>query len=502
MTRALALFALIGVAAAGCASARQGRFKDQPIVWQVFIDGYMWNRLTDAVDPPSTGPARDTNALDEVPNSTWYENRIGLRDVTPEELARGADELGPPQLPLTIVHAKGSGNPGFFAEDSRGVRYLIKFDTAHNPEQQTAGDIIVNRLFWAIGYHVPSDHVFHFQRSELRIGEKMVGKLDDKDIDGLMAGAVRRDDGSIRAVASEFLPGKPRGGWPGKGRRSDDLNDTIPHQHRRVVRGLRVFSAWLGHTDIKPDNTLDMYVEQDGRHFLRHYLVDFGEALGGHQSEKDIAEIGWEYGFDWGSQAAAFVSFGLWVRDWEDQKETPWPSIGYFGADQFDPDGWRERYPYEPFFYIDRSDEYWAAKIVMRFDRAHIEAAVAEGMLTNPKAAAYLVDTLVARRDKIGAAYLDDVTPLDEFAITAGKLCATDLGRKYGLANDGVVEQLGAPGARYAVGSDSRVCIPLAADDDYRVLRVRIRRTNGTTPPMQIHYKGGNAARILGIVRE
>ena len=43
---------------------------------------------------------------------------------------------------------------------------------------------------------------------------------------------------------------------------------------RLTTRGLRVFGAWLNHTDMKDDNALDMYV---GGH-LEHYLVDFGEA--------------------------------------------------------------------------------------------------------------------------------------------------------------------------------------------------------------------------------
>ncbi|NIW47138.1 MAG: hypothetical protein GWN30_21030, partial [Gammaproteobacteria bacterium] len=58
-----------------------------------------------------------------------------------------------------------------------------------------------------------------------------------------------------------------------KGIRDDDLNDVIPHQHRRELRGLRVVAAWLNHFDTKANNTLDVYVE-DG--YVRHYLIDFG----------------------------------------------------------------------------------------------------------------------------------------------------------------------------------------------------------------------------------
>ena len=38
--------------------------------------------------------AQNTNTLGEVPDSSWFTNRIGIRDMTPEELARGADRTG------------------------------------------------------------------------------------------------------------------------------------------------------------------------------------------------------------------------------------------------------------------------------------------------------------------------------------------------------------------------------------------------------------------------
>ena len=513
---------ILAVLLAACAGpATGGRFRDQPVVQRsddrrpipvpterefyglsYLADALVFDPIVQTVDRPRQAPAADTNALDELPDSTWFVNRIGVRAVSPAEAARGPDTVGPPEPPYQIVKPKrGGGNPGFIVSDARGVRYLVKFDTLDNPEQQTGSNVVVNRIFWTLGYHVPADHVVYFRRDQLQLTAEIRRKygITDREVDDMLAAASRRG-AAIRATASQLLDGIPRGGWPRTGVRGDDANDRVAHERRRALRGLRVFAAWLGHTDMKEDNTLDMYVGEPGRGHLVHYLVDFGEALGGHQSEKSQLQVGWEYGWDWGAQTKALVAFGLWKRPWEGQTETPWKSVGYFGASHFDPRGWRERYPYDPFQHMDRADAYWAAKLVMRFDRPMIEAIVAAGQFSEPGAARYLVDTLMARRAKIGAAYLDAVTPLDRIEIRDGSLCAVDLARAYGVRRDGAVIIDGVDG-EHPVAADGRVCVPLPAGDGYRVLRVRIRSTRGVTPALEVHVRGGAEPRLLGLVR-
>jgi hypothetical protein len=256
---------------------------------------------------------------------------------------------------------------------------------------------------------------------------------------------------------------------------------------------------------MKEDNTLDMYVNEGGRRFLRHYLIDFGEALGGHAAEKGRYEDGFEHYWDWERQSRAFVSFGLWKRPWEDVKDTPWPSIGPFVAEPFDPRYWREAYPYWPYFETDEADAFWGAKLVMRFDRPLLEAIVKKGQLSDPQAAAYLVDTLLARRDKIGHAYLEALTPLDDFTIAPESLCAVDLGVAYGLAKQGVVEALTGNNdvaTRHTVDRSGRVCIPVREHGRYAVYRLRVVRGKKALPPMQVHFKTGPGRRILGLIRQ
>lgn len=455
-------------------------------------------------DPPKRGPAQDINAMEEVPDSTWFQNRIGVRTVTPEEAAQGPDTRGPPRGPYEIVDGKtGGNNPGFIVEDARGIRYLLKFDTAANPEQQTGTDAVVSRIFWTLGYYVPADHLIYLRRDELHASAAALERsgLDATAIESVLAPATRRADGQIRASASELITGIPKGGWRATGVRGDDPNDRVKHENRRVLRGLKVFAAWLGHTDIKEDNTLDVYVGKPGQGYLVHYLIDFGEAFGGHQSEKNQLQVGWEYAWDYKAQFKALFAFGLWKRAWEDQRPTPWKSVGYFAAEHFEPQRWHERFPYEPFRSTDRTDEFWAARLIMRFDRPLLEALVATGQFTEPGAAPYLVDTLLARRTKIGAAYLDGVTPLDDIAVRDGQLCGVDLSRAHGIRSDGdlVIETVPHP-----IAPDGTVCAPLSAPAlaaGYHIARVHIRGARVTTPELEIHYVGGPSPRVLGLVR-
>jgi hypothetical protein len=506
------------------------RFRDAPVVWYVddeqdiaepekrdfshieyFVDILGFDRLQRTLRLPDLEHAHNVNAIDEVPNSTWFTNRIGVRPVSPAEAALGPVRDGPPEPPLVITSGKTGGrNPGFLAKDATGRTFIIKFDREANPGMQSGTNQIVNRIFWAIGYNVPQDTLVHVRPADVEIGPKAeitppVGKkrrMTKGDLAKIFTEAPARQDGTFRATASQFLDGKPLGGPPAKGTRRDDPNDTVRHEHRRELRGLRVFAAWLSHTDMKEDNLLDMFVEENGRHFVRHYFVDFGEALGAHRAETGRMDDGWEFVVDWEKNMLALVALGLWVRPYEREKTTPWREIGAFTSDMFDPERWREAYPFWPFFEMTPADAYWAAKIVMRFDRPVLEAIVAEAEFRR-EPSEYLVDTLLERAQKIGRAYIESVTALDWFRFEDGRLCAHDLGIVYDLADGGVVEVM--QGRRvvqaHVIGSDGEVCLSLPAGERYRVLRMRVRRGHSVRPVMQVHVATTGEPRVLGLLR-
>jgi hypothetical protein len=513
----------------GCASSP--RFRDAPPIWRVdddqniaepadreydpkeyFANIFVIKRIDRLLQIKDEELAHNLNSLEEVPDSSWFNNRIGVRVMSPEEAARASNTGGPPRPPLSVIGGKvGGGNPGFLIKDASDRKFLVKFDTQQNPELQTSVGVIVNRIFWAAGYNVPSDHVFEFRKEALGIApgatytDPQLRKIpfDRAKLDYVLFTAPRQEDGSYRAFASQLLEGKPKGGFSPDGQRGDDANDRVRHEHRRELRGMRVLAAWVNHADMKEDNTLDMYVSEGGRRYLKHYLLDFGEAMDGHGAEKGRREEGFENFIDWGMQTKAMFAFGLWKRPWEQLENTPWPSIGSFSPTPFDPFSWREAYPFWPFAEMDLSDGYWGAKIVMRFDRPILEAIVAEGKLSEPRAARYLVDTLLARRDAIGRAYLNAVSALDEFTLTSEQLCMTDLALHYGFASAGRVEWLNGSKvtASRALNADGRVCVRAPRNDDYTVYRMRVVRGDSTRPPLELHFKAGAQPRILGIVR-
>ena len=527
MIAKLTRMAALGVLLSSCASYSQ--FKTDSPVWrvndtkniaepeeneflvlQVAADIIAMRRLERVLEVRSDKPAANTNSLDEVPDSSWFTNRIGVRAVLPRELATGGENSGPPVLPLTITSAKvGGTNPGFFAKDKTGRKFVIKFDPLSGLEMQTAASVIGNRLFWAFGYNVPNDQIFDMRRSDVSIDPKatMTDSLKHKEpftekaLDAILALAPQRPDGTYRASSSEFVKGTPKGGFPAEGTRSDDPNDTIPHEHRRELRGLRVFAAWLDHTDMKEDNGLDVYVEENGRHFLRHYLIDFGEILGAHSAEKGRKEDGFEHYWDWNRQPKAFFALGFWKRPWEDRKPTSgWTSVAPIPTEAFDPDGWREAYPYWPFFETDAADSFWAAKIIMRFTDEHLQAVVDAGQISDPEARKYLLDALKVRKEKIGRAYIEGVTPLDEITVSLSGLCATDLGTKYKLAHGGNVERLDGEGRvieTRVIGNDGHVCLSVPTRP-YEIARLRITRGTESKPPMQVHTRDG---KLVGIIR-
>ena len=391
-------------------------------------------------------PAENVNTLGEVPDSSWFSNRMGKKVMTIEELVRGPNQrAGPDQSkPWAVIGMKSQGiTPGFTIRDGRKDTYFIKFDPPHHPQLSTSTEVISTKFFHAFGYHVPENYLAHIQRRDLVIGslegecsrdcaiqghehrwptlvdeEGKERPVRDSDIDKVFKKAFQDASGRTPVVASYRLKGKPVGPFKYFGVRSDDPNDIFPHQNRRELRGLRVFASWLNHDDSRSINSLDMYVGEPGEGYLKHYLMDFGSCLGSGSVRFQSRRAGNEYMFEWAPGIKSGLTLGLWDRPWRHVKYPNYSATGRFEADFFEPQNWKPEYPNPAFDRMQVQDAFWATRILVRFTDEMIRAIVKEGRIEEAEAERYLVETLIKRRDKIVRHHLSQISPLDEFRIT------------------------------------------------------------------------------------
>ena len=122
----------------------------------------------------SFGPALNVNTLGEVPDSSWFTNRIGQRDMSVEDVLRGPNTVdGPARGHWLVTGRPDEGlTPKFTIRDQRGDTYMIKLDPASNPELPSSVELISTKLFHAIGYHVPQDFVVHFRLEDLAVAAR------------------------------------------------------------------------------------------------------------------------------------------------------------------------------------------------------------------------------------------------------------------------------------------------------------------------------------------
>jgi hypothetical protein len=344
--------------------------------------------------------------------STWWQPRIGFRRMTVTQMMHGPGPgIGPAAGPWTVTSAKNTGvTPGFQIKDSQGDKFLLKFDPPGYPEMATGADVIGSYLFWAAGYNVPENTIEVFRRQDLRLDPKAHYRdsrgrehpMTVAYLDEILKRVARRPDGTYRCVASRFLKGEPLGPFRYEDRRRDDPEDLIPHQLRREVRGLWAIAAWVNHADARAANTLDMWVDDGGRSFVRHYLIDFGSILGSSAlSWKRDYETGFQYYVDYGSIARQTATLGFHREKWENVVDPQIPAVGFIESRQFDPSDWRPDYPNPAFDERTPRDARWGARILTGFTDAHIRAAVEAAKYSNPDASDYLIHVLMERRDKL-----------------------------------------------------------------------------------------------------
>ncbi len=375
--------------------------------------------------------AQNLNTVDEVPDSNWFTNRIGTRAMTVDELLKGPDiTSGPAPGNWTIIAAKNDGvTPGFTVRDSTGQVWFIKFDPPGHRGMATGTEVVVTKLFWALGYYLPEVHIVTLQPDELAIDEGARitppsgnrRRFKQSDIRSMLRRAHREKDGSYRVIASKALDGKPVGGFRFYGTRSDDPNDVVPHEHRRELRAYGTFSAWVNHVDSKSINTLDTLIEHDGKSVVRHNLLDFGSTVGSAGVYPREPFEGSEYLVEGKKTLAGMPTFGFYIKDWRTIPLYRARSVGAFPKDHsdWDPEKWKPRYANSAFRSARLDDKFWAVRRLHHFTDEMLKTVPSVGRFDDPKSEEMLAKFLIDRRDAIVRRYLPAVNPIVDVQLTA-----------------------------------------------------------------------------------
>ena len=465
---------------------------------------------------PSSGSkirARSINTLGDPLEGAWWERRHYWKPLTAEQLRHGPDGTRPPSTTgkWTVTSGKSEGvTPGFVVKDATGTIYHIKFDSAEYPELSSAADQISGKIFHALGYHVPDNYIVEFPSSQLELApdaritgaQGLKRRMVQDDLSAILRRAARTSTGLYRATASRNLPGKPIGPYRYNGTRSDDVNDTTPHEHRRDLRGMRLAAAWVDHDDSRAINTLDIVAGVNGSRFVRHYQLDFGSTLGSASYKPNSPRSGGEYLFDWRNAFLQFITLGALVPDWARARYPNIPSIGRFESERFQPGKWVPEYPNPAFLNALPDDDFWMAKQIMALDDDNLREIVASARFSDPGASIYVTECLIRRRDKIGRYAFERVLPLDRFAVSGGRLVWQDLSAQYGFGGAGLIKLEwfdfnNATGAATPLPASTGSWLP-SGGGAYLLAQLTQRSAPSHTISVYLR-RGGNSAEIVGI---
>jgi hypothetical protein len=401
-----------------------------PLKIDLFVD-LTYNLFGRPGDPTANVRAQNVNTVDAVPDSSWFTNRIGHRPMTADEIAKGPTTTsGPAAGRWTVTASKTDGvTPGFTIKDANGQRWFLKFDPAGHRALATGPEVAVSKLFWALGYNVTENHIAYFRREQIVVGEGATFEpvsgtrrpMQAVDIDQLLEQVGREPNGSYRVIASKGVDGTPLGGFRFYDTRPDDPNDIVPHEHRRELRGLGVFAAWVNMVDSKAGNMLDVLVRENNRAYVRHYVQDVGATLGSGALGPAEYWEGHELLVEPGVALKQMLAFGFYIPRWHTVDTYESKSFGRLPRDNthFNADAWKPRFPNQAFLRARADDKFWAAQKLIAVTDDMLRAAVRTGDLGDEKAEEFLVKALAERRDAIGRRYLTAINPVADPALDA-----------------------------------------------------------------------------------
>ncbi|HEY1907080.1 MAG TPA: hypothetical protein VGG91_13625 [Myxococcaceae bacterium] len=419
-----------------------------PLAW-TGAEETLFRPVSDALTLKRGGESKNVNALDEVPDSSWFQNRLSRRQLSTEELVRGSCNAPPPEteLPWTVIGAKLEGQtPGFRIRTAKGRVYFLEFDFPRQPELASIAGVFGSRVYFAAGFNAVCDRVAFFREEDMVVPptEKQGGKkqISPEQVHDILAHAPPPQDGRFRVKASLLAEGEPLGNWSWAGVTDDDANDIIPHEDRRELRATRLLTAWLNHYDTGDNQTLSMWIPTgNGRGWVRHHMIDWNDSLGflwPSELDQISRRLGYAYYFDVGIIGREFINLGLKQEPWDRAHLGPTgETLGYFDDTDFVPEEWKSGYPNPAFSRMTERDAAWMARILARFTDERIDALLGEARADTPLVRSELLRILKSRRDKILRRWLVRLSsftdPVVEMRGGARWLCLQDRAEEAGL---------------------------------------------------------------------
>lgn len=502
-----------------------------PLAWDA-ADNSLFRPISKifAVDPPQE--ARNVNAFDEVPDSSWFTNRLGRKKPPLDELLRGACKLDDMLDPSTakageyvIDQGKPNGaSPGFRVKVGGKKKYMFKTDFEKEPERPSAAAVIGTVVYYAAGFNTSCEQVLYADPSVFTLkpgltvtaNDGVTRPFDAPALQKLLGAAVKDSSGKVRFQVSAWLPGFLLGPFKYEGTRSDDPNDVIPHEDRRDLRGGRLVAAWLHHFDAREQNSMDSWFAADPKKpdsspgYVRHYYLDTSDCLGSQWDWDRVSrEMGDAFLLDWGRIGADFATLGIIERPWERKRIIPGQEMfGYFHWDEFDPDGWVNEYPNPAFGRATEHDNAWMARILSRFDRADLKAIAALGKWSNPEHTEFLAEILERRLQKIVERYLLRLSPLAEPRLEGeSTLCFTDLARRRAARPESAFRYQAMESGRalaVTVKPEGETCMALpraTASDGYMIVRIENGASKGALLAHLYDLGPGRGYKVVGLER-
>jgi hypothetical protein len=189
----------------------------------------------------------------------------------------------------------------------------------------------------------------------------------------------------------------------------------------------------LNHTDAKSLNSLDVLAEENGRSFVKHYLLDFGAAFGRTvclpRIRGSATNISW-IGAQGCTSCSLLDSAFLPTRGPNMATIRPW---GISAPTLSIPKNRKSNYPNAAFSNRLVGDEFWAAKQVMAFSPQDIQSMVRTGDFSDRATEEAITQILTKRADSIGRTLLPKLLPLDDFRVEGNELRFTDLAIRYDI---------------------------------------------------------------------